>query len=123
MSYSALIENGKEMSEMQKVTMLLCMMEYLIFLDTELTNDAKEKVIDHSKISVGLDWSKSVVERIHKSWNDQREAKVAISDFKPKGEGNVGRNSKFASSFEAKFVIFIEKHAYSFRTLTKQKHS
>ncbi len=46
MSDSSTAENDKEFTEMQKVTLLLHMMEHLVFPDAKLTREIKLKTID-----------------------------------------------------------------------------
>ena len=55
MSDSSILENGKEFSEMQKVTLLLHMMERLVFPDAKLTREIKLKTIEYAKEIMGLE--------------------------------------------------------------------
>ena len=54
MSDSSIAENGKEFSEMQKVTLLLHRMEHSVFPDAKLTREIKLKTIEYAKDIVGL---------------------------------------------------------------------
>ena len=78
MSDSSIPENGKELSEMQRVTLLLHMMEHMAFPDAKLTRDVKIKTIAFANDVMGLEVSVSLLEKLLKNWKGQRKAKVAV---------------------------------------------
>ena len=120
MSDSSIPENGKELSEMQRVTLLLHMMEQLVFPEAKLTREVKLKTIGYANDVMGLEVCMSLLEKLHKTWKDQRKDQVAVYDFKPRKGGIVGRKTKLTPSLRAKYVEIIEKYAFTFRTLTAE---
>ena len=120
MSDSSIAENGNELSETQRVTLLLHMTECMVFPGAKVTRDVKIKTIAFAKDIMGLEVSVSLLEKLLKTWKDQRKAKVAVSDFKHKKEGDVGRKSKLAPSSRAEYVKIIEKYSFTFRILTAE---
>ena len=98
MSDSSTGENGNELSEMQRVTLLLHMMEHMVFPAAIFTREIKSSTIAFAKETMGLHVSISSLEKLLKSYKDQRMAKTAVYDFKPKKLGNVGRNTKLTPS-------------------------
>ena len=78
MSDSSIAENGNELSEMQRVTLLLHMMEHMAFPDAKLTRDVKIKTIAFANDVMGLEVSVSLLEKLLKNWKGQRKAKVAV---------------------------------------------
>ena len=73
MSDSSIAENGKEFSEMQKVTLLLHMMEHLVFPDAKLTREIKLKTIEYAKDIMGLEVHMSSLEKLLKTWKEGRQ--------------------------------------------------
>ena len=73
MSDSSILENGKEFSEMQKVTLLLHMMEHLVFPDAKLTREIKLKTIEYAKDIMGLEVHMSSLEKLLKTWKEGRQ--------------------------------------------------
>ena len=81
MSVSSIAENCNELSETQRVTLLLHMMEHMAFPDAKFTRDVKIKTIVFANDVMGLEASVSLLEKLLKNWKDQRKAKVAVYDF------------------------------------------
>ena len=59
---------AKEFSETQKVTLLLHMMEHLVFPDAKLTREIKLKTIEYAKDIMGLEVHMSSLEKLFKTW-------------------------------------------------------
>ena len=78
MSDSSTPENGKELSEMQRVTLLLHMMEQLVFPEAKLTREVKLKTIGYANDVMGLEVCMSLLEKLHKTWKDQRKDEVEV---------------------------------------------
>ena len=113
MSDSSIPEIGKELSEIQRVTLLLHMMEHMDFPDAKLTREVKLKTTEYAKDIMELEVCMSLLERLLKTWKDQREDKMTVYDFKPKKGGNVARKTKLTLSLR-------EKYAFTSRTLTTE---
>ena len=97
MSDSSIPENGKELSEMQRVTLLLYMMEQLVFPEAKLTREVKLKTIGYANDVMGLEVCMSLLEKLHKTWKDQRKDEVAVYDFEPRKGSVVGRKTKLTA--------------------------
>ena len=66
MSDSSILENSKELFEMQKVTLLLHMMERLVFPDVKLAREIILKTIEYKDI-VGFEERMSSLEKLLKT--------------------------------------------------------
>ena len=111
---------AKEFSETQKVTSLLHVMERLAFPDAKLTREIKPKTIEYAKDIMGSEVQMSSLEKLFKTWRDQREDEVAVYDFKSKKGGGVGRKTRLNPSLRGEHVKIIEEYAITFRTLTAE---
>ena len=81
-------ENGNELSEMQRVTLMFHMLEYMVFPEAIFTREIKSSTIAFAKEIMGINVSISLLERLLKSYKDQRKAKTAVYEFKSKKLGN-----------------------------------
>ena len=113
-------EDGNELSEMQRVTLMFHMLEHMVFPAAIFTREIKSSTIAFAKETMGIHVSVSLLERLLKSYKDQRREKTAVYEFKSKKLGNVGRNTKLTPSLRSQYTLIIEKYAYSFRTLTAE---
>ena len=84
------------------------------------TREIKSSKIAFAEDIMGLDVSISSLEKLLKSYKDQRIAKTAVYEFKPKKMGDVGRNTKLTPSLRSQYTKMIEKYACSFRALTAE---
>ena len=92
----------------------------MVFPAAIFAREIKSSAIAFAETIMGLHVSVSSLEKLLKSYKDQRIAKTAVYKFKSEKMGDVGRNTKLTPSLRSQYTKIIEKYDCSFRALTAE---